>query len=81
MMMLEVENRSGLVRDPNTNAILNINKSEVELARALKKKRQEEGSKLLNIESEVASMKSDIAMLKDQNNQILTLLEKIACPK
>ena len=71
MQYINVEGSGGLVRDQETGAILNTNKSEIERARQRKilSKRKAE---------EFDNMKSDIKSLKGDMKDLKTLLTKIA---
>ena len=71
MQYINVECSGGMVRDKETGAILNTNKSEIERARKRKiisKKKEEEFD----------DMKTDIKELKDNMVEMKTLLNKIA---
>lgn len=71
MQYINVEGSGGMVRDKETGAILNTNKSEIERARKRKiisKKKEEEFD----------NMKTDIKELKDNMVEMKTLLNKIA---
>ena len=71
MQYINVEGSGGLVRDKETAAILNTNKSEIERARERKiisKKKEEE----------LDNMKSDIRNLKEDIGEMKSLLTKIA---
>ena len=71
MQYINVEGSGGLVRDKETGAILNTNKSEIERARERKiisKKKEEE----------LDNMKSDIRNLKEDIGEMKSLLTKIA---
>ena len=71
MQYINVEGSGGMVRDKETGAILNTNKSEIERARNRKiisKKKEEEFD----------GMKTDIKGLKDDMVELKTLLNKIA---
>ncbi len=71
MQYINVEGSGGMVRDKETGAILNTNKSEIERARKRKiisKKKEEEFD----------DMKTDIKGLKDDMVELKTLLNKIA---
>ena len=71
MQYINVEGSGGLVRDKETGAILNTNKSEIERARQRKllSKRKTE---------EFNSMKDDIKNLKEDIGEMKSLLTKIA---
>jgi len=69
--MLEVKDHKGLVRDPNTGAVLNINKNEAEKARerkALKKLKQQEDDRL---KEKVDQLSTDINDLKSMLTQLI----------
>ena len=71
MQYINVEGSGGMVRDKETGAILNTNKSEIERARNRKiisKKKEEEFD----------GMKTDIKGLKDDMVELKSLLNKIA---
>ncbi len=71
MQYINVEGSGGMVREKETGAILNTNKSEIERARNRKiisKKKEEEFD----------GMKTDIKGLKDDMVELKSLLNKIA---
>ncbi len=62
--MERVKDHGDLMRDPHSNSIVNVNKSEYQkyiISRNLKKQKVE---KVQSIEDEVANMKSDISEIK-----------------
>lgn len=65
-----VEGYADLARDPNTNSIVNINRSEYEQYVSRRKAKAEKSQKVQTIEEEVANMKSDI-------NEIKSLLREL----
>ena len=67
---LKVESDTSLVRDVNTNAIINQNKSEYDKFLNISRKKYEQKIKFDNLKSDVDSMKTDI-------NEIKTLLKQI----
>ena len=67
---LKVESNTSLVRDVNTNAIINRNRSEYDKFLNISRKKYEEKIKFDNLKSDVDSMKTDI-------NEIKTLLKQI----
>ena len=71
MQYINVEGSGGLVRDKETGAILNTNKSEIERARQRKllSKRKTE---------EFNGMKDDIKNLKEDIGEMKSLLTKLA---
>ena len=58
MSRINVEGHSNLVRDTNSGAILNINKSEVEIARARKEARRQKDRELEDLKNEVGEIKN-----------------------
>lgn len=70
--LLEVKGYPGLVRDPDTNAILNVDVQAIELARAKKLARQERKNKDDQLETRLSGLENDIKDIKD----LLTLLTK-----
>jgi hypothetical protein len=67
-----VKGHSGLVRDTESNALINVDKTAIERARekkqAKRKKRQEE----FEMKQRVASLESDISEIKNMLKAILT---------
>jgi hypothetical protein len=57
MSQIKVEGHSNLVRDTNSGAILNINKSEVEIARARKEARRQKDREFEDLKNEVSEIK------------------------
>lgn len=64
MEFLKVQGHDDLVRDPQTNAIINTNKNEYEEYKMRKELRLKEKQKIEDIESEVSSMKNDLDEIK-----------------
>ena len=54
---IKVEGEPGLVRDQDTGAILNTNKSEIQQAKARKKARLQQQNELDNLKQDVSDMK------------------------
>lgn len=67
---MKVDGHPGLVRDKKTGAIININSSEIEQARALKIMRRDKSR-------EHDMMKRDIESLKDGMAEITVLLHQL----
>jgi len=65
MDYLKVEGYSHLVRDQNTNSIVNTNMSEYQEYVSRRNAKSEENQKVQNIEEELASMKDDIDEIKN----------------
>lgn len=70
-----VKGHSGLVRDTESNALINVDKTAIERARekkeAKRKKRQEE----LEMKQRVASLESDISEIKTMLKAVLTKID------
>jgi wobble nucleotide-excising tRNase len=71
--LIPIKDNLGLFRDPKTNSILNSSVSEYENYLILKKKKENESTKIKNIESEVNQIKNDINEIK---NLLKSLSEK-----
>jgi hypothetical protein len=65
MDYLKVEGYSHLMRDQNTNSIINTNMSEYQEYVSRRNAKNEETQKVQNIEEELASMKDDIDEIKN----------------
>ena len=61
---IPVEGNTDLVRDPNTDQIINTNNSQYEQYIARRKKRKLEQEKSLNVEEDLANLKSEIGEIK-----------------
>ncbi len=68
---LRVESDTSLVRDVNTNAIINQNKSEYDKFLNISRKKYEEKIKFDNLKSDVDSLKTDISEIKNLLKQIV----------
>lgn len=66
MEYMKVKDHPGLVRDPESQAILNINKTEIEIARERKKLRKQK-------EQEFETLKDEVGEIKEL---LLKLIEK-----
>jgi len=64
MARVRVENFAGLVRDTNSNAIINVNKSDFELYMARHKARQREGDELRGAIKEINTLKQELFEIK-----------------
>jgi hypothetical protein len=64
MEYLKVEGHNNLLRDPNTNSIINTNMSEYQQYMSRKSVKNEENQKLQNLESDVTNMKNDLDEIK-----------------
>jgi hypothetical protein len=61
---LRVEGHMNLLRDPNTNSIINLNMSEYQQYIARKNVKSEENKKIQNLEDDVANIKDDLDEIK-----------------
>lgn len=64
MDYLKVEGYNNLVRDPNTNSIINTNMSEYQQYVARRNIKSEENQKLESLESDVTNIKNDLDEIK-----------------
>ena len=67
---LKVESDTSLVRDVNTNAIINQNKSEYDKFLNISRKKYEQKIKFDNLKSDVDSLKTDMSEIKSLLKQI-----------
>jgi len=68
---MKVEGHSNLIRDDNTNAILNTNSSEYNNYISIRAKRRQGTNRIDNMEDDLKSLKDDI-------NEIKTLLKALS---
>ena len=66
-----VEGHSDLARDPRTNSIVNVNKTEYEQYLARREVKSEKNQKVQNLEDELATMKGDIDEIKSLLKELL----------
>lgn len=71
MDYIKVKGHDSLIRDPQTNSIINTNMSEYQEYVSRKKIKNEEQQKIQNLEMNVANMKEDL-------NEIKSLLMRLA---
>jgi len=64
MSYLKVEGHSNLLRDPNTNSIINTNMSEYQEYITRRDSKSEKNQKIQNLESDVANIKNDLDEIK-----------------
>jgi cell shape-determining protein MreC len=64
MNYLKVEGQNNLLRDPRTNSIVNNNMSEYQQYIKRRELKKEENQKVQNLEEDVASMKDDLNEIK-----------------
>lgn len=65
MKTVKVEGHTDLVRDLNSGAVVRINRTEGDLARARKYKQKQERSEQEQLKSDVDQLKNDITVIKD----------------
>jgi len=65
MEFIKVEGHDGLVRDPNTNAIINTNKDDYENYKRQREAKLKEKEKVEKIEFDVNSIKNDLDEIKN----------------
>jgi hypothetical protein len=68
--LVKIENSSSLVRDENTNAILNVDQKSLDMYKRSRKLRQQEKQQVVRLEEQVNSLMTDITEIK----QLLTQL-------
>jgi hypothetical protein len=64
MDYLRVEGHNSLLRDPNTNSIINTNMSEYQQYISRRNMKNEEDQKLEGLESDVTNIKNDLDEIK-----------------
>ena len=69
--ILKVEGHTHLVRDVNSNAIINTNTSDYQLYMKRVKVREKEADKLRNAVKEINNIKSEIREIKDLIKKIV----------
>ena len=65
MSYIKVKNNNHLVRDTESNCIINTNKSEYQQYLARKQQKQNEVSKVENIERDISTLRNEITEIKD----------------
>ena len=72
MARIRVENHTNLVRDTNSNAIVNVNKSEYQLYMKRIKARESQRDEMTSMVKEINSLKQELfeikSMLKKRDN-------------
>lgn len=71
MTHIKVDGNENLIRDENTNAVLNVNMNEYRKYLQSKKVKEDEVSRIKNLENDLINMKSDL-------DEIKTLLRSLA---
>ena len=69
--ILKVEGHTHLVRDVNSNAIINTNKSEYQLYMKRIKVREKQSDKLRNAVKEINNLKSELREIKELVRKII----------
>ena len=64
MSKLKVEGYDSLVRDTNSNAIVNTSKSEFQLYMKRVRSREEQGDKIRNVVKEINTLKTELREIK-----------------
>ena len=65
MSYIKVKNNNHLVRDTESNCIINTNKSEYQQYLARKQQKQSEVNKVDNLERDVSTLRNEITEIKD----------------
>lgn len=73
-MRRKVKENSNLLRDDNTNAILNNNITEYQNYLNVKRKNEIEQKRIKKLESDVTNIKND---MKDMKDMLSTIIQKI----
>lgn len=68
---IKVEGYPDLVRDPSTNAILNVDHQKIEIAKRRKELRKQEKLQRQNLENRLLSLENDIEEIKDGISALL----------
>jgi hypothetical protein len=72
--LIPVEGHSDLARDPNTGAVLNINRSKILESRERKRLRREKKKEQAELRAKVEGLENDIS---DMKNMLSQLIEKL----
>lgn len=65
MSFIKVKNNNHLVRNTESNCIINTNKSEYEQYISRRKLKQDEASKVENLEKDISTLKNELGEIKD----------------
>jgi len=68
---IKIEGSTHMVKDRNTGAVINTSRSDIERARAVKRKRLEEEQEINNLKDDVSHMKKDMADIKTLLKQLV----------
>jgi hypothetical protein len=69
--LIPVKDHMGLLRDPETNSIINSNRSQYNNYMRLKEQKEREKKNSVNFEKELLEVKNDINEIKDLLRRIL----------
>jgi hypothetical protein len=69
--LIPIKDQLGLLRDPKTNSIVNVSKSQYNNYLRLKEQKRKEKENHLNLEEEVLKLKDDINEIKIMLKSIL----------
>ena len=65
MSFIKVKNNNHLVRNTESNCIINTNKSDYEQYISRRKLKQDEASKVENLEKDISTLKNELGEIKD----------------
>ena len=68
---IKVEGNDNLVRDRNTNQIINTNESEYQQYIARRKRKKVEKEKALSVEEDLANLKSEMSEIKSLLKEVV----------
>ena len=71
MSYIKVKNSNHLVRDTESNCIINTNKSEYQQYLARKQQKQSEVNKVDNLERDVSTLRNEITEIKDMLRSLI----------
>jgi predicted nucleic acid-binding Zn-ribbon protein len=69
--LIPIKDNMGLLRDPKTNSIINVNKSQYNNYMRLKEQKESERKNYNTLEEEVLKMKDDINEIKSMLKMII----------
>jgi hypothetical protein len=69
--LIPIKDQLGLLRDPETNSIINVSRSQYNNYLRLKEQKRKEKENHLNLEEEVLKLKDDINEIKSMLKSIL----------
>lgn len=73
---VQVEGYTGLVRDSQSNAIINTNAEEIELARERKRLMKIKNQEEIELKNKIQSLEKDVGHIKDSIDLILQKLNR-----